>query len=200
MVAAIPRGLESSPYLDFPLYLIDLAAMSENQLRGHPVVRALLSALQAAAAGKLSDRRFERIVATLIKAHPDFRFPHWLTALISYTFCHGRLSGGLETAIDITGKYIGRKEATDMTVSLAEELMRKGEAKGREEGRTKGREEGREEGRTEAIVMTLKTRFGAVPRDVVRKVQSHGTPGALESLIVQAVTCSSIDEFKRGLR
>jgi predicted transposase YdaD len=88
-----------------------------------------------AAAGKLFDRRFNRIVVTLIKAYPDFRLLHWLKALISYAFCHGRLTDGVKTAIDMAGKYTGRKEATDMTVSLAEELMRKGKAKGREEGR-----------------------------------------------------------------
>jgi predicted transposase YdaD len=188
LVAAVPRGLESSPYLDFPLYLIDLAAISKNRIRGHPAVRALLLALQAAAAGKLSERRFDQIVAELTKAYPDFRVPHWLTAFMSYALCHGRFANGVETAIDIAGKYIGRKEATDMTATIAEELMRK------------GREEGREEGEAKAIVMTLRTRFGAVPRDVVKKIKSRGDPDVLESLIVQAVTCSSLDEFKRGLR
>jgi hypothetical protein len=192
MVAAVPRGLESAPYLDFPLYLIDLAAISEKRIHGHPAVGALLSALQAAAAGKLSEDRFDRIVATLFKAHPDFRFPRWLTALSSYAFCHGRFAEGMETAIDIMGKYLGRKEVEAMTVSIAEELMRKGEAKGRAEGETKGE--------AKAILMVLGARFGFVPADIRKAVESRSDPLALESLTIHAATCKTIVEFREGLR
>jgi hypothetical protein len=159
LLADVPPELEGEPYLEYPLYLIDLAAIPERETesRGLPAVRALLSALRAASTRRLPER-FDSIVAMLSEAGDDSRFLDWLVSIFRYAASRSRLEGGLETVKEAVRRVRGEKEAEAMTTTLANELALKGFAKGKEEGLAKGERE--------SIVRVLSARFGIVPGDI----------------------------------
>ena len=69
------------------------------------------------------------------------------------------------------------------------------------EGAIKGRAEGRAEGEAKGeIRATLKQRFGEVPKEVRDAIQSMTDLVALESLLVHAESCQSLDEFGEALK
>ena len=82
---------------------------------------------------------------------------------------------------------------------------------GREEGRQEGLEEGREEGRQEgleegilqakqtAVVNALKTRFQDVPEEISVRLGSIQDEVVLDSLLIEAILCKSLDDFKQKL-
>jgi predicted transposase YdaD len=205
LLADVPPELEGEPYLEYPLYLIDLAAMPEGETesRGLPAVRALLSALRAASSRRLSER-FESIVSMLSEAGDDSRFLDWLVSIFRYAASRSRLEGGLETVKEAVRRVRGEREAEEMTTTLANELALKGFAKGREEGReeglTKGREEGLTKGERESIARVLSARFGTVPDDIRRAIEANSDRSALESLTIHAAICDTIDDFRQKLR
>ncbi|MDR0609513.1 MAG: hypothetical protein LBG58_05340 [Planctomycetaceae bacterium] len=72
-----------------------------------------------------------------------------------------------------------------------------------EELYVKGKEEGLEKGEinrgTRDILTVLNTRFKKVPLSISRAVHSYKDPIALESLLVQAAACTTLDEFEQDI-
>ena len=64
----------------------------------------------------------------------------------------------------------------------------------------RGKAEGKAEGEARAVVRILTTRFGRVPRAVSERVLAIGDLVVLDSLTELAVTCKSLDEFKKALK
>ena len=213
LVDGFPREWDMSHYLEYPLFLIDLAAMPEREAaeKGKPAVRALLSALQAAPRGRLASR-FGQIAGMLAKAKGDPRVRDWLIAISRYASFHCRPERGREAILNAWRSVMGKKEGEKMAATLAEELIKEGmvrgkaegkaegRAEGKAEGRAEGKAEGRAEGKAEAVAGILKVRFGSVPTDIRKSVLSRTDPSALESLTVQAVTCKTLADFRRTLR
>ena len=72
-----------------------------------------------------------------------------------------------------------------------------------EEVKTKGMEKGMEKGflrkSREALLRILKARFGAVGEAISEKVEKMDSIEQLDSLIEKAATCSSLEDFEKGL-
>ena len=64
-------------FLDFPMFLIDLSLIPPEELKGYPVLQALLETLQLGSEGKL-ESGFDRITD-----RNDPRAPGWIT--LSYS-------------------------------------------------------------------------------------------------------------------
>ncbi|MDR1535623.1 MAG: Rpn family recombination-promoting nuclease/putative transposase [Planctomycetota bacterium] len=185
--------------LDFPVYLVDLAKIPAEKIRGAPPVRALLSALRAASDRELG-KRLAAILRTAAEEREEFRRKNWVRALLRYFICLEKPPGGMKGMVGMLADIFGGKEAEEMTTSLAEELIRQGEARGEARGEAKGEARGEAKGEAKAILMVLGARFGFVPADIREAVESRSDPLALEPLTVHAATCKNIMEFRVGLR
>jgi predicted transposase/invertase (TIGR01784 family) len=78
--------------------------------------------------------------------------------------------------------------------------LAEGEVKGRAEGRAEGEVKGRAEGKMQAILQVLAARFSSGPGDIRQAVEAETSPAALESLLVHAATCDTLDDFRQKLR
>ena len=92
-------------------------------------------------------------------------------------------------------------EAEDRGIKKGrEEGIAEGIEKGREEGITKGIEKGIEKGRDEErrqnLFLVLRTRFGAIPPQLIQKINSAGN---LEFLLTVSITSDTLEEFSSYL-
>ena len=63
----------------------------------------------------------------------------------------------------------------------------------------KGREEGAEKKARDALLRILKARFGAVSEIISLKVEGMDSIEQLDTLIEKAATCSSLEDFEKGM-
>ena len=86
---------------------------------------------------------------------------------------------------------------------MLEKSFLEGRQEGREEGRQEGRQEGFEEGILQAkqsvIVNALKTRFQDVPEEISARLGAIQDEVVLDSLLIEAILCKSLDDFKQKL-
>lgn len=108
----------------------------------------------------------------------------------------------------VANHYPQEKEGGENTVlSLLEKSHLEGREEGRQEGREEGRQEGREEGREEGflikgrsnIINALKARFQDVPDSIKTCINSIQDVVVLDSLLIEAILCKSLEEFKQKL-
>ncbi|MDR2705462.1 MAG: hypothetical protein LBC02_06760 [Planctomycetaceae bacterium] len=60
--------------------------------------------------------------------------------------------------------------------------------------------EGEAKGQAKTIVTVLEARFGEVPKNIVKSINSYSNPNVLESWAKQAATCKSLKEFAAALK
>lgn len=173
--------------LDLPICLIDLATMPVDQLRGHPMVCALLDSLQSASAGVLPSR-IQGILARLRGLGEERRVKPWVTALAKYyTFIRGEVQNNIDDLAHIfTGLY-SKREAEKMAMTMAEAFQREGIAKGRAEGKI------------ESVITFLETRFGEIPANLQKKLRNLRDDDRIEQMLKLAATCQSLKEFQKAL-
>ncbi|MDR0361121.1 MAG: Rpn family recombination-promoting nuclease/putative transposase, partial [Planctomycetota bacterium] len=142
--AGVPKDI-----LTFPVFLVDLARISGDQLQGHPAVCAVLEILQSASMGSLAERA-GGIFGRLRDIRNDRRLKGWLQSLGKYYVnVQGRIQSDVDDLITILHSVLGKREAKTMGLTIADELRLEGRAKGRLEGKAEGRLEGRLEGKAE---------------------------------------------------
>jgi len=81
--------------------------------------------------------------------------------------------------------------------TLVEMWLAEGKAKGIAKGKAEGVAEGITKGEIRA---TLKQRFGEISQEVKDTIQSMTDLVALQSLLVHAENCKSLDEFCEALK
>ncbi|MDR1925841.1 MAG: Rpn family recombination-promoting nuclease/putative transposase [Planctomycetaceae bacterium] len=100
--------------------------------------------------------------------------------------------------VSITGKK-GNDMAENLKKSIADEILNQAmliaEPKIKEEGRIEGIVEGEAKGKAEAILNILQKRFGRVRKGVVERVRAKRDPSVLDTLMLQTLDCTSINEF-----
>ena len=84
------------------------------------------------------------------------------------------------------------EEARSMS-TFAERFVEKGRQEGRQEGRKEGRKEGRQEGEAQMLLRLLRLKFGVLPEEVQRRIES-AEADALLALSERVLTANSIDE------
>ncbi len=186
-------GVDSA-VLDFPIHLIDVARLSLENDIDDPALRILLEALQAAAQGRMKTR-YESIAETFAYLKGDLRAQYLLDGFAHYAGSLCRPKRWLEIARKMMCRLFGDKEGNAMADTIIDEMLAKGEAK----GEAKGKAEGKAEGKIESILSVLGVRFGSVPKPVAKAVEKCTDVEKLEKLVVAAVTCGDMKDFKRKL-
>jgi len=177
--------------LGLPIQMIDVAAMSVDNLRGHPMVCALLDSLQSTSAGTLFPR-MPGILSRVSGLGKDKRAKSWMMALGKYfAFVQGKVQGSIDDLSHIFIEACGKKEGKKMAMTIAEELQREGLAKGKVEGKV--------EGKIEFILDALAFRFGEVPSGVRKKLSGIRDANRLEEVFKTAMNAQSLKEFQKAL-
>jgi predicted transposase YdaD len=187
----IPQGLEKD-ILNFPIHLIDLAVMPVEELRGHPMVCALLDILQSASAGALPNRD-QQIFARLHDISSKQDVLPWIEALLKYYYAvfPGEPKNIHDNTTRLLTRVYGEKEAGKMATTMLEVIQREGMAKGQMEGMVKGQ--------IKSVMTVLKTRFGEIPPTLRNKLLKVRSDEHIETLLKQATTCQSLKEFQKAL-
>jgi hypothetical protein len=171
--------------LRYPLILIDLSVIPKDKFTGHPALQALLETLQRASEGKLV-KEFDRITDYFTPIKDDPRAGDWLHSLVRYALSVSKI--GTEFMTKVFSKVFNEREAHEMAMTTAQELLLEGEARGEAKA-----------GRN-MVLSALRTRFGKVPKWVEKGVLGMSDPIALESLLAQAIQSDTLDEFSEALR
>ncbi len=185
--------------LGLPIRLIDVAAMSVDELRGHPMVCALLDTLQSASAGNLPSR-MSGIFDRLYGLGREKRVKPWMTALAKYyMFVRGETRDAVGDLTHLFMRVVSKQEAGKMATTMAEALQMEGMVRGVAKGRAEGRVEGVVEGKIESMLTILERRFGGVPAAVQKKIKSLKDIRSIDKAFEMALDCESLKEFQKAL-
>ena len=170
--------------LDYQLILIDVSALKPEDFKGHPVLQAVLEALQLASKGRLV-AEFDRVMDRLTAVKKDPRVKGWLRSFARYVMSVAKIRTkiGMEQIVKAFSKILSEKEANEMTKTMAEELLTQGEAKGEAKAGRK------------LILAFLRGKFGNIPKEIEEAVKQMNDPIALESLAARTGNCKTLDEF-----
>ena len=170
--------------LVYQLILIDVSELKPEDFKGHPVLQAVLEALQLASKGRLV-AEFDRVMDRLTAVKKDPRVKGWLRSFARYAMSVAKIRTkiGMEQIVKAFSKILSEKEANEMTKTMAEELWVGGKA---ETGRN-------------MILAFLRGRFGNVPKEIEEAVNQMNDPIALESLLARTANCKTLDEFVEEL-
>ncbi len=86
-----------------------------------------------------------------------------------------------------------------MTQQLIQEGVKQGIEQGIEQGVKQGAEQERRKERRRMIIAVLEARFGKVPGNLKKQVESINDEVVLLSLVIDASTCGSIKDFQEKL-
>ena len=166
--------------LDYQLILIDVSELKPEDFKGHPVLQAVLEALQLASKNRLV-AEFDRIMDRLTVVKTDPRMKGWLRSFARYAMSVAKIR--VEQIVKAFSKILSEREANDMAKTMAEELWTGGKA---EQGRN-------------MVLTVLKARFQGVPQEVENAIRQMNDPIALDSWAAQAATSLSMEEFAEAL-
>ncbi len=185
--------------LGLPIYLIDVAAMPLDELRGHPMACALLDILQSASTNRLPER-LSRIFSRLSGIHDEERLNAWSMALSKYyTAVQGKTQESVDTLLQALKTLFGIVEAEKMTATIAEGWVQEGIAIGEARGVAIGEARGQTKGEIKSMLLFLESRFGEVPGDIQKRGMTMQDGSRVESMIKLAATCQSLGEFEKYL-
>ena len=187
LIDIIP-GVESG-LLKYTLILIDISVISPKEFAGHPALQALLETLQRGSEGKLV-ANFDRIIDYFRSVKNDPRAKGWLRSLARYAMSVAKI--GTEQIAKAFSKILNEREANNMAMTTALELILEGETKGKAEGEVKGK--------AESVLTIIREKFKKVPKGVENAIRQMRDPIALESLTIHAVHSKTLDEFAEALK
>lgn len=188
-----PRNVEQG-LVDFqcPVTLIDLPSIPTEELKGDPVVRALLDALQSASTNRLPDR-FQAIISGLRGILNKRRLEAVVTALTNYMTAQYNVDVGVLRRAFAT--LFSKKEADSMATTFMERYRQEGIL----EGEAKGEAKGEVKGEAKMLVAVLAARFGEIPASIEKKIFAMGDSKRLEALAQTVASCRDLNEFKKAL-
>jgi len=168
--------------LNYQLILIDVSELKPEDFKGHPVLQAVLEALQLASKGRLV-AEFDRVMDRLTAVKKDPRIKGWLRSFARYAMSVAKI--GAEQIVKAFSKILSEREANDMAKTTAEELWIGGKT----------------EAKAEAILIVLRERFKKVkvPKATESAIRQLRDPVALDSWTAYAASCQSMDEFAAAL-
>ncbi|MDR0336470.1 MAG: Rpn family recombination-promoting nuclease/putative transposase [Planctomycetaceae bacterium] len=181
----------------FDYLLVDLPALSIEELGTAPLLRVILELLKRATDGTLYDVR-KQILQPLAKIRDDETTRYWIQRILQYMdkAIKSKKKELTPESIDEVIKPVYNERSTEMSLTFLEKLEAKGEARGEARGEAKGEAKfGRN-----AVLSVLRKRFTKVPTKIETTIQQMNDPIALESLVIDAATCRTLKEFAEILR
>jgi len=195
---ALPEGLQTfqdiydfipeelRPYVpQFRMIVVNFQPLGYENLPGNPDTQMVVEAMKRSGDGTLSDH-FEGVVDRVAGLPVDGRL---MERLHDVGWLAGRVANVPPERINkaITNIIKG-KEGIEMT-----EIIYTGVWKG-------AYQEGEVKGKVDSILTLLQTNFKEVPEEIVAELNRRTDPTALQSLVVLAAQCKSLDEFAEGLK
>ena len=172
----------------FRVIAINLSRFEYGKLPGSPETQALIEAMKRAMDGTLA-KNLKKIVRSLERLPMDQRIRDIAQSIIIYAAWSTDASKEqLEEAILTVWKG---DEGNTMT-----ETIQKGF---RYECEVQYTKEGKVEGKIEGVLVILKERFKRVPKEIKKSLATMNDPIALDSLLVHAATCTSLEDFADSL-
>ena len=191
-IAKVPGFEGFAPRFDW--ILVDLVALSVDELPGRVDVRAALESLKLA-----SERRLAEQLATVIRplsaidGRPDTAFK--VSRIMTYAGSRGDLT---DEVIKLSLNPF-KKDRELIMSNMMKTWLEEGRLQGLEQGLEQGLQQGRELATREWILVALSRRFGDLPPSLSHKLQSVSNPRRLEELAEKAMDVSSLEEFMDGL-
>jgi predicted transposase/invertase (TIGR01784 family) len=183
LIDTIP-GVESG-LLKYTLILIDISVIPPEEFKGHPALCALLETLQRTSEGKLV-ANFARIIDYFRSVKKDPRAKGWLRSLGKYAMSVAKI--GVEQIAKTFSKILNEREANEMAMTTAQDLLLEGKA------------EGKVEGKAGMVLAVIRDKFKKIPKGVETAIRQMTDPIALDSLAVHAAHSKTMDEFAEALR
>ena len=158
---------------DFRFGLVQLRELGFEEIRGTPGGLLTLRALKASGSGELlSEAVWDEELMTRLS-------PEALQRLLRYIY-----SGEIDkTAFRRKVREVRDFNLHQTTMTLEQQF----------------REEGKLEGKREALLTALRSRFGALPPGLKEEILKNAASACLDSLFLEALSCSSLEEFRRSL-
>ena len=195
MVAKVAGTERFIPKFEFDI--IDLPALRVEDLGDAPLLRVILELLKRATDGTLNDVQTQ-ILEPLAAIRDDAQTRYWIQRILQYM---DNLQA--QKYKRMTRKQVGqiiqpvyKERSDDMTKTLFEEIEETGYTRGVAIGEARGEARGE----AKAVLTVLRTRFGKVPKGIESEVRKMTDPTALESWLVYATTCKSLDEFAKAIK
>jgi predicted transposase/invertase (TIGR01784 family) len=162
---------------DFRFRLVQLRELGFGEIRGSPGGVLTLRALKASGSGELlSEAVWDEELMTRLS-------PEALQRLLRFIY-----SGEVDKT-DFRRKV---RKVRDFNLHRTTMTL---EQQFREEGKL----EGKLEGKREALLTALESRFGALPPGLREQIQQSSASALLDRLFLEALACSSFEEFSRAL-
>ncbi|MDR2705463.1 MAG: Rpn family recombination-promoting nuclease/putative transposase [Planctomycetaceae bacterium] len=186
-------GLETVTGLDFDYTTVALSEYDLEHLSGNPVIKTVLGIMKVLTEGK--PELFSQALAPIagLEDYEEKRYIVNLSLELYANYLRSRKQKMNEAEIDRTLTPIfNPKEKQEMITTIFEDKYQEGYAEGETKGEAKGE--------AKTIVTVLETRFGEVPGNIVKSINSYSNPNVLESWAKQAATCKSLKEFTAALK
>ena len=199
MSDSLPKGSDGKPLgktVEIEYDVVDLPAWDFNRLVGGPVVRLALGILHKMT-GDAEDEFPEALLPLreISDGEQKIELTRELLVFIDKAFtAHNRRVD--EAMMNRALHPILHEKEKSMIKSFFEEIEDRGIAKGIAVGKT----EGKAEGKAEAVLTVLQSRFNKVPSKIKKTISQMTDPIALDSWVVQATTCRSMNEFAQTLK
>jgi hypothetical protein len=177
---------ELKPFVpQFKIIFINLNWFQYDNLPGKPETKAIVESMKRATDGTFAEN-LERILGYLSLLPLDEHVRDIVAKIVTY--CSWTSNITLEQIQNTIQKTFTGQEGINMSESFIKEAVLKGELQG--ELKT----------RVNDILVILRARFNEIPQSISDSLQQRTDAIALESLVVIAATCTSLDEFAKALK
>ena len=200
LVQEVP-GLESyTP--DFSAYLVDLAVMSEEDMRGGARLMAINRLLKYIFSDEIN-RLLPIIISTLDGISPQPDVPSMIRTMIIYAFS-GSDQITEEAVIEATKNVRNGGDIMNVVVEKwfkegEEQGIAKGIAEGEERGEAKGEAKGEAREARTMILRTIELRFNSIPESLRSHIEGLGDHTSIEALLPAVISSTSIEGLLKDI-
>jgi len=178
----------------FRVIFINLRRLKYGHLPGKPETQAFVESLLRATDGTFVDH-----LPSVLKHVADAGLNEHLRLDMTRT-----ISSYCTWSAHATSEQINKAITTVFKgqegINMAEAVQKSIIQEGIEIGEARGETRGELKGKVQAILALLRTNFNSVPDEIIGELYKRTDPIALESLVILAAQCKSLDEFAKALK
>jgi hypothetical protein len=169
----------------FFLVVINLKKFHYDNLPGKPETQAVVETMKRAFDGTLAEH-LPDVLGRLTTSPIDDRI---LDLIANIAWYSGRVTDIMpEKIVTAVTNVVKGKEGIEMAEMIKNSFIQE------------GIEIGEQKGKIKAILTFLRTKFHHVPDEIIGELYKRTDPTALESLVILAAQCKTLDEFAKALK
>jgi hypothetical protein len=185
----------------FKIFIINMKRFLYGKLPGKPETQAIAESFKRATDGTFGNN-LSNILEHVKSADLGKQQVLDLTANIT-RYCTWTSNLTSEEVVQSITKVFNGTEDIEMVTTIKKGIIQEGieigEARGEARGIAIGKVQGKLEGKVDAILEILNDKFGQVPQYIVDSLNQRTDVIALQSLLIHAAKCSSLDDFAADL-